>query len=67
MARWFNGMTEDRTEASEKTEIDIQLVDCETGDVLGHSAPFSPPSRAMYVHKVNGLWVPVLCDVKGNA
>lgn len=48
-------------------EIDIQWVDCATGKVLGHSVPFYPPTRAAYVHKVNGEWVPVLADVKGNA
>lgn len=43
-------------------EFDIQFVDCETGEVLGHVAPFYPPSRASYVRLVEGDWHPVLVN-----
>jgi hypothetical protein len=52
---------------SPEPEIDIQFIDCETGKVLGHCVPFWPPSRAAYVHKVNGEWVAILADAKGTA
>jgi hypothetical protein len=35
---------------------DIQFVDCATGEILGHSVPFWPPSRAAYVRKIDGKW-----------